>query len=116
VCNQIHAPIVEAGERLVKKNEARIVQEGAFERQPLTHPTRETRDDVVAAIGEPRLSERRLDRLATTQPVQLREELEVLSRGQLGVKVKFVSEQANLLPEHRPMIAGRPIAVAHFPT
>jgi hypothetical protein len=73
--------IVKAGERLVEKNEARIVQQCAFEREPLPHAARQARDRVVAARGNRAAFERGIDaRGDVVERVELGEERQVLCR------------------------------------
>ena len=58
---------VEARERLVEQQQARIVQQRPLEREPLAHAAREARDQVVGARLEPRVAPaRRVTRAPTS--------------------------------------------------
>ena len=83
--DEADGPVVEAGERLVEEHEARSVQQRALQREPLPHAARETADRIVRTIGEARRVEGRVDKGARVEAVELREELQVLPRGQLRV-------------------------------
>ena len=108
--------VVEAGERLVEQQQPRAVQQGAFERQALTHPSREPGDRVVGAIGQAGMGKRADHSLArVVEAVQPREELEVLARGQLRIEIQVVAEQAEAGPEPRARRAGVERAVVHLP-
>ena len=80
----------------------------AFEREPLPHAARKARHVVVAAVGQAgRLERRRYDRCARIDAVQPREERQVLARGQLGIEVQLVREQADSTAQRRTGIAAR---------
>jgi hypothetical protein len=89
--------IVEAGKRLVEKDEPRIVQQCPFERETLPHPSRKSGDIVVCAFLEAGPRERGFDS-SRANAVQLSEESQVLPCRQLRVEVQLVCEQAKPAP------------------
>jgi hypothetical protein len=106
---RLRGPIVEPRERLVEEHQPRIVQERAFERQPLAHPARETGNLVVATRRQLGAIERTIDaRAGVAKAVQTRVEQEVLGGGQLGVEEEVVSHHPDALTQGR---AGPDIVV-----
>src|SRR6185369_15457063 len=100
-------------ERLVKKDEPRIVQQRPFERETLPHPSRESGDIVVAAFLEAGTRKRGFDS-PRTYAVQLSEESQVLPCRQLGVEMQLVCEQAEAAPQFSAKLTGRVIAKPDF--
>ena len=81
---------VEADGRLVEQHEPRAVDERARDQQPPPHAARELVDARVAPVDEVRHLERALDRVAplgAADPVEVREDEQVLLDGQRHVEV-----------------------------
>ena len=97
--------IVEPGERLVEQHQPRLVQQRPLERRAAAACRARTPTPVVGAIGQAGALERRVDGGRGVEAVQPREELEILPRGQLGIQVQLVREQADARRESRPACA-----------
>ena len=67
-----------------------------------------------ARSARPARLERRVDQAARVEAVQLGEKGEVLARGELGIQVQLVREQADAAPQRRAERARGPVAVAHL--
>ena len=86
VVEQPGARSVEAGVRLVEKQELGLVEQSAAERQPLLHPAGERADALVPGLPEPEALEQHPDPLSPLgHAVEASVQLEVLERGQLPV-------------------------------
>ena len=109
-----HRAVVEAGERLVEQHQPRTVQQRSFERQTLPHPARERADGIAGAIAQTRGFERFVNQSARIEPVELREERQVLPRGQLRIEMEFVCEQADARPQSGTEDARGLAAVANL--
>ena len=81
---------VETDRGLVEQHEPGSVDERAGDQQPAAHPAGELVDPRVAPVDELRHHERALDRvlpLAAADPVEVREDEQVLLDGERGVEV-----------------------------
>ena len=82
------------------------MQEGAFQRKPLTHATREGRHRLGASVVQGRVRQRRGDdSLDIRDPIEPREECQVLRRGQLRIEIEVVAENTNPRPQSRSSVA-----------
>src|SRR6185503_6053917 len=91
--------VVEAGERLVEQYQPRLMNQRPLEREALAHAAGKTLDRIVGAIGEARGLERRVHQARLAEAVQLGEKRKVLARGQLGIEMQVVGEQADAEPQ-----------------
>ena len=94
---------VEADGRLVHQDEARPVDERARDQQAAAHPARELVDARVAAVAEVRDLERALDRgapVGARDPVEVREDEQVLLDGERRVEVVELRDDAALRARH----------------
>ncbi len=73
------------------------MQQRAFEREPLPHAAGKPRHFIVCPIGQLRALERRRHRVAGVEPVEPREEGEILPRGELRIQMQFMREQPDAL-------------------
>ena len=85
---------VERVRRLVEHEQRRLVQQRAAEPEPLLHAARERRDALVAHLPQAEPLEQHPDALAL-DPVEPREQRQVLERRQLAVDVRAVTEVAD---------------------
>ena len=110
-----HRRVVEASERLVEQQQPRLVQQRPLEREPLAHAPRETRDQIVGTGGQPgplqRIGHARRD---AGDAVEAGEELEVLSRGQLGIEMQVVGQESEAGPQVGACLSRRHRPVAHL--
>ena len=89
---------VQADGRLVEQQQPRAVHERAGDEQPPAHAARQLVDLRVAAVGEVGDLQRALDRglaLAARQPVEVREDEQVLLDGQRRVEVVELRRDAH---------------------
>ncbi len=85
---------IEPGERLVEEQQARLVQHGPGNRQPLQHAAGKGRNPPVDLGGQSDLVERHGDPLgAVGQVVQGSGKAEVLAGGEIAVEMTLMGEQ-----------------------
>src|SRR5262249_17967860 len=87
VANRLNRAIVETRERFVEEQQAWLVEQRAFEREPLPHSARKLRHRVVCAIGEAGRFKCCVDDGTRVQAVQIGEERQVLTGRELWVEV-----------------------------
>ena len=105
---QLGALRVERVVRLVEQQQLRLVQEHAAKTETLLHAARERRDARVADVPEAEALEQHPDALAALgQPIEPREERQVLERRQLAVDERLVAEIADGAAPAAHLAAGR---------
>ena len=100
---------VETGRRLVQEHQLRLVHERSRDRQPALHPARERIDSGLAAVGELDELEQLVDSPADLVAWEAEEaavDLEVLSDVELLVEVVLLGDDAEALPDRRPVAVG----------
>jgi hypothetical protein len=90
---------IQPDRRLVEQQQARLVHERAGDQQPPAHAARQLADLGTPAIGQVRDPQRAVDRgapLRAPDPVEVREDQEVLLDGQRHVEVVELRDDAHL--------------------
>ncbi len=94
--------LVQAGERLVEQDDARLGDQRTFQADALPHAAGEPADRVVGAIAQAGAIECRRDaRPGIGDAVQRGEEAQVLGRGELGIEPGIVSQPADVAAHGR---------------
>src|SRR4030095_1988139 len=105
---QLGAARVERAERLVEKQQVRLMEKRSTEGETLEHSAGERAGLLAARLPEAEALKGQCDPLAALRdPVQAAVEVEVLERSQLPVEQRLVSEESDLCAVDRDLeLAG----------